>query len=178
MQTHALLLRKLLVIVAVMFAFGFALVPFYKKICQVLGINNLQQPDVVSNTQLDSSRTVIIEFDANLRKLAWEFRPMATSMKVHPGELAQVLYEVTNKTDQALAGQAIPSYGPQLAGQYFKKMECFCFAKQTLQPGERRQMPVVFVIDAALPKDIHTITLSYTFFELEGNMPAQRSGET
>jgi len=79
------------------------------------------------------------------------------------------MFEVVNTTDHALTGQAIPSYGPANAGRYFRKLDCFCFAKQTLAAGERRQMPVVFVVDAALPRDIATITLSYTFFEVEGN---------
>jgi len=87
---------------------------------------------------------------------------------VHPGEVRQVVYEISNRTDHAMTGQAIPSYGPRDAAQYFRKLECFCFTKQTLQPGETRQMPVVFVVDPALPKDIATITLSYTFFEVEG----------
>jgi cytochrome c oxidase assembly protein subunit 11 len=79
-----------------------------------------------------------------------------------------VVYEVTNNTGRAITGQAIPSYGPQQAVRYFGKLECFCFAKQTLQPGETRKMPVVFVIDPQLPADLTTITLSYTFFEVEG----------
>jgi cytochrome c oxidase assembly protein subunit 11 len=88
--------------------------------------------------------------------------------QVHPGEVATVVYEVVNTTDRPIVGQAIPSYGPQHAGQYFKKLDCFCFARQTLEPHERRQMQVVFVIDPELPKDIGTITLSYTFFEVDG----------
>jgi len=88
---------------------------------------------------------------------------------VHPGELAQVEFEVVNATDHPVTGQAIPSYGPQYAAQYFKKLECFCFAKQTLGPGEIRRMPVVFVVDPTAPKDLATITLSYTFFAVEGN---------
>jgi len=79
-----------------------------------------------------------------------------------------VMYEIRNNSNRAVAGQAIPSYGPQLAVRYFKKLECFCFTLQTLQPGEAKQMPVVFVIDKALPDDVNTITLSYTFFEVEG----------
>jgi cytochrome c oxidase assembly protein subunit 11 len=87
---------------------------------------------------------------------------------VHPGELRQVMFEIVNGTDRVMTGQAIPSYGPPHAAQYFRKLECFCFSQQTLQPGERRQMPVVFVVDSALPADVATITLSYTFFEVEG----------
>ena len=78
------------------------------------------------------------------------------------------MYEVVNTTGRAITGQAIPSYGPQYAAQYFKKLDCFCFAKQTLQPGETRRMPVVFVVDPQAPADLTTITLSYTFFEVEG----------
>jgi cytochrome c oxidase assembly protein subunit 11 len=122
----------------------------------------------VTNTQVDTSREVRIELDSNVRKLQWQFRPLTAVIGVHPGEVRQVMFEIVNTTDRTLTGQAVPSYGPQQAGQYFKKLECFCFAKQTLQPGERRQMPVVFVIDTALPADIATITLSYTFFEVEG----------
>jgi len=111
---------------------------------------------------------VRIEFDSNVRKLPWQFHPLTPVIGVHPGEVRQVMFEIVNTTNRPLTGQAVPSYGPIEAGQYFRKLECFCFAKQTLQPGERREMPVVFVIDSKLPADISTITLSYTFFEVEG----------
>jgi len=166
-------LRKLTVIVAVMFAFGFALVPIYKRICEVTGINDFMRPDQVKNTQVDLSRTIRVEFDANIRNLPWSFKPEVTVLDVHPGELTTVVYEVRNQTDRAMTGQAVPSYGPALAGLYFRKLECFCFAKQTFAAAETRQMPVVFVIDPELPKDVHTITLSYTFFELPGAAPAE-----
>ena len=162
------MLAKLVVIVIAMFGFGYALVPFYEKICEVTGLRDIARADPVTNTQVDTSREVRIELDSNVRKLQWQFRPLTAVIDVHPGEVRQVMFEIVNTTDRALTGQAVPSYGPQQAGQYFKKLECFCFAKQTLQPGERRQMPVVFVIDTALPSDIATITLSYTFFEVEG----------
>jgi len=163
------LLIKLCIIVVGMFGFGFALVPFYEKICEATGIRNLALPDAPVNTQVDTSRAVRIELDSNIHKLPWTFRPLETVVAVHPGEVRQVVYEIDNPTGRPLTGQAIPSYGPQEAAQYFRKLECFCFAKQTLQPGERRQMPVVFVVDPSLPADIGTITLSYTFFEVEGN---------
>ena len=163
------LLRKLLVIACAMFAFGFALVPFYEQICRVTGLRDIDRPAEVRNTQVDYSRTVRVEFDANVRKLPWQFRPLETLHPVHPGEVAQVTYEVVNTTDRRISGQEIPSYGPQHAAQYFRKLDCFCFATQTLQPGERREMPVVFVIDPALPKDLPAITLSYTFFEVDGS---------
>lgn len=162
------LLAKLSVVVIAMFGFGYALVPFYEKICQVTGLRNIAQADTVRNTQIDATRDVRIEFDSNIRKLPWQFRALTPVVDVHPGELRQVMFEIVNSTDRPLTGQAIPSYGPPHAAQYFRKIECFCFTKQTLQPGERRQMPVVFVVDSALPADVATITLSYTFFEVEG----------
>ena len=162
------LLAKLSVIVVAMFGFGYALVPFYEKICDVTGLRNIAQADAVRNTQVDATREVRIEFDSNIRKLPWQFRALTPVVAVHPGELRQVMFEIVNPTDRVMTGQAIPSYGPPHAAQYFRKLECFCFSQQTLQPGERRQMPVVFVVDAGLPADVATITLSYTFFEVEG----------
>ena len=162
------LLKRLGVIVIGMFGFGYLLVPFYEKICQATGLRNIAAPDVVTNTQVDATRSVRIEFDSNLRNLPWTFRPLQGTTSVNPGEVGQVLYEVANRTDRPITGQAIPSYAPQEASRYFKKLDCFCFAKQTLKPGEVRQMPVVFVIDPEMPRDIGTVTLSYTFFEVEG----------
>jgi cytochrome c oxidase assembly protein subunit 11 len=168
-QSNLLTMRKLLVIAVAMFGFGFALVPFYKKICEVTGVNNVIKADVVANTQVDAARFVTIEFDSNLRsELPWTFRPLQASVRIHPGELTTVSYEIRNNSSRVMTGQAIPSYGPQLAGRYFRKLECFCFTQQTLQPGEARQMPVVFVIDGGLPDDVNTVTLSYTFFAVEG----------
>lgn len=166
---NLILLRKLLVITVVMFGFGFALVPFYKKICEVTGINNILRPDtVVENTQIDYMRKLTIELDANTNGVPWVFKPIQKSIDVHPGQLMQVMYEITNPTNRPMVGQAVPSYGPQLAAQYFKKLECFCFKQQTLAPHETKQMPVVFVIDPKIPTDVNTITLSYVFFEING----------
>lgn len=167
-RANRTLLTRLLVVAVAMFGFGYALVPFYDQICEATGLRNLLQPDVVANTQVDATRTVRIEFDSNVRNLPWTFKPVAPTADVHPGQLQQVVYSVSNNTSRAITGQAIPSYGPQHAARYFQKLECFCFAKQTLQPGETRQMPVVFVIDPRIPVDLKTITLSYTFFEVEG----------
>ncbi len=162
-------LRKLLVVACVMFGFGFALVPFYKKICEVTGINNVLKADAIANTQVDAARWLTVEFDANLRNdLPWAFMPLEKSVRFHPGELVQVTFEVRNNSNRAVTGQAIPSYGPQLAGRYFKKLECFCFTQQTLHPGEVKRLPVAFVIEKDLPRDVNTVTLSYTFFEVEG----------
>jgi cytochrome c oxidase assembly protein subunit 11 len=160
--------RRLAIVAIGMFGFAFALVPFYDQICSALGINNLAQADVVSNTQIDTSRTVTIELDSNAHNLPWRFRPLVAEVKVHPGELATVEYEIVNVREAAVTGQAVPSYGPQHAAEYFKKLECFCFTHQTLAAGETRRMPVTFVVDPKLPKDVNTIAVSYTFFEVAG----------
>ncbi len=162
-------LTKLSVVAAAMFGFGFAMVPFYEKLCQALGVNNFITPDTAyANTQVDLTRSVTIELDANTHDLAWHFRPMVRHLTVHPGELAQVEFEIANVREVPVTAQAVPSFGPQRAGQYFRKLECFCFTQQTLAGGETRRMPVVFLIDPALPRDVNTITLSYTFFEVPG----------
>ena len=158
-----------LAIVAVgMFGFGFALVPFYNQICAALGINSLEKPAESVNTQVDTTRTITIEFDANAPNLPWRFKPLVNHIQVHPGQLATVEYEVVNVRSTPVTGQAVPSYGPQFAGEYFKKVDCFCFTHQTLSPGETRRMPVSFVVDPKLPRDVNTIALSYTFFEVAG----------
>ena len=162
---------RLAVFALVMFGFGFAMVPFYKAICDATGISNLLQPDAPLNTQVDASRWVTVEFDANTRGLPWAFTPLQRSVRVHPGELVHVVYEVSNQSDKAVVGQAIPSYGPAVASAYFRKLECFCFTKQEFAARETRRMPVVFVVDPKLPKEVGTVTLSYTFFDLNGAVP-------
>jgi cytochrome c oxidase assembly protein subunit 11 len=163
-----------LAIVAVgMFGFGYALVPVYRQICIALGINNLEQPATAVNTQIDASRKVTIEFDSNTRSLPWEIRPLVRSVDVNPGQVTTVDFEIVNVRNGPVTGQAVPSYGPQHAGQYLKKLECFCFTQQTLGPGEKRRMPVIFVVDPKLPKDVQTITLSYTFFHVPGREAMQ-----
>jgi cytochrome c oxidase assembly protein subunit 11 len=163
---------KLAVIVSIMFTFGWALVPIYKAICEVTGINVLTKTDKAAqdfarNTQVDNTRTITVEFDANGRG-PWQFKPEKSSLEVRPGELATMVYTLVNTQDQPTAGQAIPSYAPKHSGQYFRKIECFCFKQQALQAKEVKQFPVVFVVDPNLPKDVNTITLSYTFFEVAG----------
>jgi cytochrome c oxidase assembly protein subunit 11 len=177
------MLGKLLVITLVMFGFGYALVPMYRAICDALGINVLSVSEQrvaqgwlggskagAANTQVDTSRLVTVEFDANARG-PWDFKPALSSLQVHPGELATVMYEFRNRQDRTMAAQAIPSYAPRQAASHFNKLECFCFNEYTLAPGEKKSWPVVFVIDPRLPKDVTTITLSYTFFEVGGKVP-------
>ena len=176
------MVTKLLVITVGMFAFGYALIPIYKHVCEALGINILtiserQVPGngavgkLPTNTQVDTTRTITVEFDANARG-PWDFKPEIRSLQVHPGELATVMYEFQNIQNRAMAAQAIPSYAPRQAAPHFVKMECFCFNQYELMPGEKKQWPVAFVIDPRIPKDVTTITLSYTFFEVGGRVPA------
>ena len=168
-EANSVVMKKLLIFTVVMFAFGFALVPFYEKICEVTGLNNLLQADTLAeNPQVDTTRLVTVELDANIRGLPWQFKPLQSSLRVHPGELVEVMYEVRNNSDREINGQAIPSYSPQLLAKHLKKLECFCFSKQVLKPNETRQMPVQFVIESGLPTDVNTVTISYTFFELAG----------
>ena len=160
--------RRLAIVALAMFGFGFALVPFYNQICAALGINRLEQPETLANTQVDFSRQVVIELDSNAHNLPWRFKPLVSHVTVHPGELKTVEYEIINVREAAVTGQAVPSYGPQHAGEYFKKIECFCFTQQTLAAGEVRRMPVTFVVDPKLPASVKTIAVSYTFFEVPG----------
>ena len=133
----------------------------------------------VVNTQVDKSRWVTLEFDANAHGLQWDFKPVQRSVRVHPGEMIQIEYDVRNNGAEAIVGQAIPSYGPKHAAPFVKKMECFCFKQQPLQAGEAKRMPVQFVIDSTLPASVNTITLSYTFFEVKGasTAPAKSAGQ-
>ena len=180
-SANAQMLGKLCVIVLGMFAFGYALVPMYKAICEFTGINVLAVGDsglpqkaraaAPGNTQVDTSRSITVEFDANARGV-WSFKPAVASMRVHPGQVATVMYEFENIQNYGMAAQAIPSYAPKQATNYFNKLECFCFTQYNLQPGEKKTWPVVFVIDPKLPHDVHTITLSYTFFEVGKGIPA------
>ncbi|XVJ71197.1 MAG: cytochrome c oxidase assembly protein [Rhizobacter sp.] len=173
---------KLVVVAALMFGFGYALVPMYRAICNALGINILSISEqrtskagsadkARANTQIDRSRTVTVEFDANARG-PWDFKPAQRSVEVHPGEMVTVMYEFQNIQNRTMAAQAIPSYAPAQATPHFNKLECFCFNEYTLQAGEKKSWPVVFVIDPKLSKDVKTITLSYTFFEVGGKVPA------
>ena len=167
-KKNRVLSGKLAVIAVGMFGFGFALVPFYQQICAAIGIYSLEQRSEIANTQVDANRTVTIELDSNVHNMPWRFQPTVRYVTVHPGQLTTVEYEVTNVQATPVTGQAIASYGPQRAAEYFQKLECFCFQAQTLAPGEVRRMPVTFVVDPRLPKDLNSIALSYTFFEVAG----------
>lgn len=195
--THRAVLKRLCVVVVLMFGFGYALVPLYKALCEATGINILalseletpgQRAVVPSNTQIDTTRTITVEFDANTRGGTnlggkgnqggiWDFKPAVRSIQVHPGELTTVMYEFQNTQNRRMNAQAIPSYAPQQASMYFNKVECFCFQQYTLDAGEKKSWPVAFVIDPKLSKDVTTITLSYTFFEVGGKGLTSEAGK-
>ena len=177
---------KLAIITIGMFAFGYALVPIYKAICEMTGINILAlgekdipgaKSKILANTQVDKTRTITVEFDANSRG-PWDFKPAQRSIQVHPGELATVMYEFQNIQNRRMAAQAIPSYAPKQASAHFNKLECFCFNQYILEPGEKKSWPVAFIIDPKLSKDVTTITLSYTFFEVGGKTPPAPASTT
>jgi len=172
-KANLLMMKKLLVFTLIMFIFGYALVPFYEKFCEITGINNLLQPDVLTKEiRVDEERWITVEFDANTRGLPWQFRPLQSSVRIHPGQPVNVMYEIRNDSEREINGQAIPSYSPRFLEKHLKKFECFCFTKQVLKPNETRQMPVQFVIEPSLPADIQTVTISYTFFELPDGVSA------
>jgi len=174
---HQSLAVKLIAITLGMFAFGYLLVPLYKSFCEWTGVNVLSLSEreaagsmngragSVVNTQVDASRTITVEFDTNTRG-PWRFAPERRSVDVHPGELVTVMFEFENVQNRTMAAQAIPSYAPLQAQAHFNKLECFCFKQYTLAPGEKKSWPVVFYVDPKLSKDVKTITLSYTFFEV------------
>jgi cytochrome c oxidase assembly protein subunit 11 len=175
---------KLALVVVVMAGFGYAMVPMYKSICEALGVNVIARGDVGSaygeksapiNSQVDLTREVTVEFDANARG-PWEFHPAQNSVVVHPGQMTTVMYEFKNTQSRTMTAQAIPSYAPGVAQSHFTKVECFCFSQHTLAPGESKTWPVVFYVDDKLPRDVKTITLSYTFFEVGGTTPPAPAG--
>ncbi|MEN9728263.1 MAG: cytochrome c oxidase assembly protein subunit, partial [Pseudomonadota bacterium] len=169
-QQHATsrLVRRLVVVVVAMFGFGYLLVPLYDVFCEVTGLNG--KTGRMSSAQAESmtpdpSRLVTVEFVTNVNSgFQWSFKPLVSRVEVNPGEQMEVMFEVTNRASEASIGQAVPSVAPNEAARYFSKTECFCFTEQKLAAGETRQMPVRFIVDPRLPKNIESLTLGYTFF--------------
>jgi cytochrome c oxidase assembly protein subunit 11 len=164
-----------------MFGFGFALVPLYDVFCKVTGLNGktgrIAAEEALSKV-VDKERVVIVEFVATVNSdLPWEFHPMVRRVNVHPGEVTEVKYYARNQTDEVVVGQAIPSLAPGEAAKYFNKTECFCFTQQTLGPGEGREMPIRFVVDPGLPKEVGSVALSYTFYRVARNTVARNTPE-
>jgi cytochrome c oxidase assembly protein subunit 11 len=176
-DTRRLVWRLGLVAIA-MFAFGYALVPLYDVLCEVTGLNGKTgRAEATAVSRPAEDRWVTVEFTGtSMRGLPWEFRPAQASMRVRPGELSVALYEARNTADEAVTGQAVPSVAPNRAASYFKKIECFCFSQQTLKAGETRQMPVRFVVSPELSKDVTTVTLSYSFFNIDRHSARKYGG--
>jgi cytochrome c oxidase assembly protein subunit 11 len=158
------LMGKLVVIAVGMLGFGFAMVPMYRQICEAIGITQTRAVGAV-NTQVDTTREVKVELIANSAGLPWRFEALDRSVTLNPGRLATVRYRVVNDLDRPVTAHAIMNTAPAGAAQYIVKTECFCFTDQTLQPGESREMPVVFRVSADAPRELTTISVSYTFFE-------------
>jgi len=164
------LLRLLMVPLAV-FVLSFSLIPLYRIACEkVLGIRIERgaQTATTAITEINAARMVRVEFDGGVHsRLPWSFHPEQIRMEVIPGKLYEALYIAHNNSAHTVVGSAVPSVSPARASRYFNKIECFCFTTQTLHSGERREMPVRFMIDPDLPADIGTITLSYTFYKTD-----------
>ncbi len=171
MSTRRLVVRLLLVVVG-MFAFGFALVPIYDVMCQAFGINGKTAGAYQGSQTADEARQVRVQFLAtNAAGMVWEFGPQADEILVHPGEPRDMLFVAYNPSDEPMTAQAIPSVSPSKAAAFFHKTECFCFTQQVLQPGERIEMPVRFIVDRDLPKDVKHLTLGYTLFDITARKP-------
>ena len=169
---------KLVGVTLVMFAFGFGLVPLYDMICDITGLNG--KTGTISEAQakaqhVDESRHIAVEFVANLNQsMNWDFKPVTEQLEVRPGEIHEVNYLARNRNSVITVGQAVPSIAPAEAARFFNKVECFCFTRQVLEPGEERLMPARFVVDPGLPEHINTISLSYTFFDVTDKTQTDR----
>jgi cytochrome c oxidase assembly protein subunit 11 len=170
-QANRRLAAKLFLLTVAMFGFGYALVPLYAVFCQLTGLNGTTgraDAQAVQASTIDSSRWVTVEFTGQVMgNLPWEFRPMQKKIRLHPGDTAVVKYYARNLADDTIIGRAVPSVAPNKAAPHFKKIECFCFSQQELKPGQSEEMPVRFLLERDLPKDVHTLTLSYAFYYVD-----------
>jgi cytochrome c oxidase assembly protein subunit 11 len=162
------LIARLTVVVVAMFGFSFALIPLYDTFCEITGLNGktgrIRLEEALA-AQVNDQRWVTVELVGLVNgDLPWDFRPLVNKVRVHPGEVTEAQYWARNRSGEAMTGRAVPSLAPGLAARYFNKTECFCFTRQTLGPGEGREMPVRFVVDPNLPPEVSTLSLSYTFF--------------
>jgi cytochrome c oxidase assembly protein subunit 11 len=174
------LVGRLGLVVLAMFGFGFALVPLYDVFCDITGLNGKTgriDVEAALTQEIDTDREVTVEFLVSVNsELPWEIKPMVRRVKVHPGAVTEVKYAARNTTGKTVVGQAVPSLVPGLASKYFNKTECFCFTRQTLTAGEYMEMPLRFVVDPALPEDVHSVALSYTFFRMDADEKSQPAG--
>ena len=166
-KTNKKVILPLLTYALLMFGLGFAMVPLYEKFCQITGITDTTERKTVEDYVIDKNRVIRVEFDATINQdLEFEFRPLTPFVEVHPGETREVNFFVKNNTQRDIVAQAVPSVTPIFATTHLNKIECFCFTQQTLKAGEERVMPLQFVLDDGIPAEISTVTLSYTFMDI------------
>jgi len=173
---------KMIGVALAAFTFTFAMVPLYRIACEkVFGVRlEKGAANAGDKTAANDARWVTVQFDGGVNsKLPWAFRPEQLTMRVHPGQQYEARYFAQNSSDHGIVGNAVPSIAPSRASGYFSKTECFCFTAQTLAAGESRDMPVRFIVDPDLPRDVGTITLSYTFYKndtLTARLPRDADG--
>jgi cytochrome c oxidase assembly protein subunit 11 len=178
-QANRRLALKLGVVTVAMFGFGYALVPLYYLFCDITGLGGKTgrvDARIAAESRIDTNRTVTVEFTGHAATgLPWEFRPLQSKVTLHPGETKLVEFYARNRANESFTGQAVPSVAPNQAARFFKKIECFCFTQQVLNPDEARKMPVRFMVTENLPKDVKLITLSYTFFKVDQSLSVLRN---
>ena len=171
---------RLLLVTAAMFGFGYALVPLYDIVCDITGIGG--RTGIISEATartgaMDSTRVVRVQFVATVNSgLRWEFNGPGEPLETHPGRVYEVDYVASNLSKRPVVAQAVPSVSPTAAAAHFNKIECFCFTRQRLEPGETRVMPVRFVVDEDIPRRIGTLTLAYTFIEAKTSAQSAAPG--
>lgn len=175
---HARSVVRIGAIVVAMFGFGYLLVPLYNVFCDITGVNGrsgaLEEATTTAQFKPDPTRTVTVQFVANNNvAMPWKFQPGLATMKVHPGQLYATYFVAANPTDHKMVSQAVPSIAPAKAARYFNKTECFCFSQQPLAAHEEKQMPLRFIVDPRLPKDVKTLTLAYTLFDVTSQTAAK-----
>ena len=164
------IVSKLAIVAVCMFGFGYVLVPLYDVFCDLTGLRFTQEENqelVAQEITEDTSRLVTVEFDASLNQsMPWKVRPAVSKMQVHPGRVYTTNYIAKNITELQMVGQAVPSITPFVANKHLVKTECFCFESQPIAAGQEVEMPLSFMINPKLPKDVNVVTLSYTFFDI------------
>jgi cytochrome c oxidase assembly protein subunit 11 len=164
-------------VVVLMVGASYAAVPFYNWFCRATGFNGTTQVATAAPVNGPIARKISVRFDSNVAGgLPWKFEPEQTEIEVRIGEVVTVYYTVTNQSARETTGQAAYNVAPLTVGKYFEKINCFCFTEQTMAPGEKREMPVVFYVDPSILNDndnatLNTITLSYTFYPVRDPAP-------
>ncbi len=166
-RTNKKVILPLVTYALLMFGLGFAMAPLYEKFCQITGLTDTTARKAVKDYSVDKNRLIRVEFDATINQdIEFEFKPLTPFLEVNPGEIREVNFFVKNNSGRDIIAQAVPSVTPVLATTHLNKIECFCFSQQTLKAGESKVMPLRFVLDDGIPADISTVTLSYTFMDI------------